>query len=293
MVHDQIKFLLLDPCTNLRKYLEYEISAHGSVDCLTWRSQNEFSQSDLPLLSGASNFQVILNLLPLISESSNFFNEPSLCNSGLALKHGLIGSDKLLAHFIPFSSNSSALSYTNGLFSVQTDEELFTKNPFGLEFNPTNETEQPVNIACFCLTDLIDSKGKNSITSFLEECLRKKKPKVPFKESFYPLNCRIAAKLLVRATLMCYWNPSLSGFYEFGPNGTPSFEKVLEFALNSAKKLRPELHWASHFDFVNSQEGTLCRTPDLRAFQDAFEIILPDWKDCVLETVSGFVANLP
>lgn len=292
MVHDQFKFLLLDPCTTLRKYLEYEISFHGTANCLTWDSKENLSQSDLPLLSGATNFQVILNLLPLIGDNQLFFNNSSLVNSGAALKHGLIGTERLLVHLTPFFSSSSPLAYANGLFPVESNDELLLNNPLGQEITQRTKQQEPVNILCFCLTDLLDPKGTNTITAFLEECLKTRKPKIPFQESFYPLNCRNAAKLLLRATMMCYWEPTLSGFYDLGPNGTPAFDEVLDFALQSAKKLRPDLTWAKNFDFKNSFDLPPHRQPDLLAFQDSFEIVLPDWKDCVLETVSGYVANL-
>ncbi len=293
MVHDQFKFLLLDPCTTLRKYLEFEISFLGTTDCLTWDSKENLKQSDLPLLSGATTFQIIFNLLPLIGDNQLFFNNSSLVNSGVALKHGLVGSDKLLVHLIPFSSTSSPLAYTKDLFNIESNDELLLNNPLGQEITQKTKQQEPVNILCFCLTNLLDPKGANTITSFLEECLRTKKPKIPFQESFYPLNCRNAAKLLLRATMKCYWEPSLSGFYDLGPNSTPDFVEVLDFALQSAKKIRPDLTWAKHFDFKNSFELPPHREPNLLSFQDSFEIVLPDWKDCVLETVSGYVANLP
>lgn len=293
MDHEQIEFLLLDPGTFFKKYLVYEISQNSSVDCLTWDSKDQFEQSDLPLLSTATNSQVLLNLLPLITDSSKFFKESVLRNSGRALKHGLIGTNKLLVHLIPFSSSSTALSYSKELFSLNSDKELSLHNPIGLELTQQTEKQGPVNILCLSITNLIDPKETNPITSFLGECLRIKKPKISSCDSFYPLSCRLCAKLILRATKMCYWNPSLSGFYELGPNGTPEFIEVLRFALESAKRIRPDLNWAKNFDLKKSSDNPLIKKPDFFAFQDSFEIILPDWKDCVLETVSGYVSSIP
>ncbi len=275
------RFLVCGTKSAYYTYLVAELEKLGSVTCLTPENFNLVNPGSCAAYVSLFKPDCLINLV--LSHDSN---KPD-SRITTALLHSMIGTDSLLVHFSDIStfSGNKGDSYNEADLSDAVTSEALQE--LGSEQLLNQEFVGRLIIRSGVLHSQLSA---NFITDFLQSCMGKRHVTVNEGNVISLISARLAGKLTADLIKKAFADKSVRSTFNLACIGTPTEGQVLSFALDTAKRLKPDLKWPE-LSIRDKAQPNRNYSYDCRKFQENSYTILPDWQDGVIETVSGFLAT--
>lgn len=279
------RFLIIENRGKLADFLEFELKNHGEVSRITL---NPKESPDIGALSAAVTAfrpDALFNLCVLHDEPKSEENKKSVRTMNLdlpvALAHGLIGTEGLFVHL-------SDASVYDGSSSAAFFDENNIVNPVTYVGKTRAIAEQKLltsltHILILRCDDALICNEENFAERILNAAGKRKGLKLRDDLLVSPISPRMCAKMIALSAIKTLAEPDLEGLYHLG--GAKSDEyRCAEAVVETARRFSPEKKWAQ-VTLATASKTTHLNYPalDCTAFQEAFAVILPDWKDSVAE----------
>ncbi len=275
------RFLVCGTKSACYTYLVAELEKLGSVTCLTPENFNLTNPGSCAAYVSLFKPDCLINLV--LSHDSN---KPD-SRITTALLHSMIGTDSLFVQFSDVSifSGDKGESYNENDLpdSANHDglQEIVSEQLLNQEFIGTLIIRSGV---------LHSQLTPNFITEFMQSCIGKRHMTINVGNVISLISARLAGKLTADLIKKAFADKSVRSVFNLACIGTPTEGQVISFALDTAKRLRPDLKWPK-LSIRDKSQSNKNFSYDCRRFQESTYTILPDWQDGVIETVSGFLAT--
>lgn len=284
-----LRFLIADNDSNsaLPNYLQFELEKFGTVSRIRFPQTKQPDLGQVVAFVTASRPNVIINTVSfnrdIVSLNDKNLTKVFNIDLPLALYHGTQGSKGIFLHV----SDSSVFNSLN----VSTPWlETDMPNPVSFYGKTRAIIEQQLfsNVGqCILvrLGTLLDSCENNRISSLLTEIFEKRSLKInPFSKTSV-LSPKLASKMLTKLILQSQVNPQLQDLYHLANNGSPTENEIVELITSTIQKIDPtvKLPKISLVKEGNTGSENSCNALDCTKFQDRLGVILPDWRDSVIE----------
>lgn len=279
------RFLIIENRNKLADFLEFELKNRGEVSRIRLNSDECPDIGALCAAITAFRPDALFNLCVLHDEPKSEERKKIIRTMNLdlpvALAHGLIGTEGLLVHL-------SDASVYDGLSSAAVFDESNIVNPVTYVGKTRAIAEQKLLTS---LTHILvlrcDEALIHNEDNFAERVLiaagKRKVLKLRDDLPASPISARMCAKMTALSAVKTLAEPELEGLYHLGGSKSDEYRCAVA-VVETARRFAPEKKWAGVTLFPASKNTHLSYPAlDCTAFQEAFSVILPDWKDSITE----------
>ncbi len=281
-MRNNLRFLLAGRTNAFQACLRHDLESVGGVFCLT---QDNFDlTNEGACVAYASLFKpdclVCLNL-----EECGLDREAQ--PSGLI--PALTGLDSL---FVEITTQPATFAEQCECHAEEEEITCFTGQAALLDGQIREILKQEfVPSLVIRLGTLHSAHSDNFITSFLKSAVGKRHVTLRREGLISLISDRLASKMILRLVSKAQSDKKLCGLYYLACSGQASKADVLAYALEAAKKARPDLKWPK-VEIRAEQSPLPDHSLDCLKFQDVCGLILPDWQDGVIETATGYALQI-
>ncbi|MCD8339349.1 MAG: sugar nucleotide-binding protein [Burkholderiales bacterium] len=206
----------------------------------------------------------------------------------IALQHGLIGTDAI---FIHLSDTNLYAGNKGDLYTEEDVPDLQDLKALQVAKAHQELIEEFVHTVVIRSGRILGSTSSCQLKKFINSSLGRRHLTLNPGNRTSLISERQATKLLTHIIKKAVADKNVAGIFNLACIGTPSEFEWQTLALQTARKVRPDLVWpmtAMRRSYVKEENVGL----DCTKFQFATGMILPDWQDAVVEATVNQVGLL-